>query len=92
MQETNFTALLVDALKSPFEPKPVTKKKMEALAVKNEKDLSEKKLPDYLRTPTGDELIAMRQWAVDYKKARKGASKREIRKATQEHFHIRIFR
>lgn len=92
MQEQNLTSLLADALKNPFDPIPVTRKKMESLAVKNQKDLSASVLPDYLRTPSADELIEMRQWAIDYKNSHKAASKREIRRATQEHFHIRIFR
>ena len=72
-------------------PKKV-KSALNKLAIKNKKDLSFKDVPEYMRTPTADELIEMRQWAIDYKKFHTTASKREVRKATQEHFKIRIFR
>lgn len=92
MQEQNMTALLRSAFEKPEQSTRVVKQKMAKLAVKNERDLSYKSLPDYMRTPTADELSEMRQWAIDYKAFHKQASKREIRKATQEHFKIRIFR
>lgn len=92
MQEQNMTALMASAFKDAFMKPTAVKKQMKSLAAKNVNDLKEKELPDYLRTPTADELIQMRQFAIDYKKANKQASKREIRKATQKHFHIRIFR
>lgn len=96
MQEQNLTSLLAgihDLKKDPFLNKPAElKKSMTALAQKNKDDLSSKEMPDYLRTPTAEELIEMRQWAIDYKKRNKNASKREVRKATQAHFRIRIFR
>lgn len=92
MQEQNMTALMADAFKKkPINP-ALLKKKMGKLALKNKKDLEYKNLPDYLRTPTAEELTEMRQWAIDYKNTFKQASKRQIRKATQEHFKIRIFR
>lgn len=92
MHEQNLTALLSDAFKNPFEKKEIVQKKMETLSVKNSSDLSEKEVPDYLRLPSANELVEMRQWAIDYKKANKQASKREVRKATQTHFQIRIYR
>ncbi len=102
MQETHFNALLMDSFKDSFnikktliphlkKQKPV-KERMNTLALKNEKDLSFQELPDYLRIPTGDELMEMRQWAIDYKKFHTKASKREVRKATQEHFKIKIYK
>ena len=92
MQEQNLTALLSDAFKNPFDKQEVVKQKMEKLSIKNNNDLSEKVVPDYLRLPSADELAEMREWAIDYKKANKQASKREIRKATQKHFQIKIYR
>lgn len=92
MQERNLTELLSDAFKNPFEIQERVKEKMETLSVKNTEDLSNKDVPDYLRLPSTDELIEMRQWAIDYKKAKKHASKREIRKATQKHFQIKVYR
>ena len=92
MQEKNLTDLLSDASKNLFENKEIVKKKMETLSVKNIHDLTNKDVPDYLRLPSPDELIEMRQWAINYKKANKQASKREIRKATQKHFQIKVYR
>ena len=92
MQEQNFTELLASAASSRKAALKTLRPKMETLADKNKNDLAKKELPDYLRTPTADDLIEMRQWAIDYKKFNKKASKREIRKAVQRHFHIRIFR
>ena len=92
MQEQNMTALMQSALKEGLLKPRFVEKQIGLLADKNKKDLAKKELPDYLRTPTAEELIEMRQWAIDYKKGNKQASKREVRKATQEHFHIRIFR
>lgn len=92
MQEQNLTALLSDAFKNPFDKQDVVKQKMEKLSIKNNNDLSEKVVPDYLRLPSADELTEMRQWAIEFKKANKNASKREIRKATQKHFQIKIYR
>ena len=92
MQERNLTELLTGAFKNPSEALKTVKPKMEALSAKNTKDLEQKVLPNYLRTPTADELVEMRQFAIDYKKLHKQASKREIRKATQAKFNIQIFR
>lgn len=92
MQEQNLTALLssIDT-KQPVAKKAI-KTDMRNLAIKNKKDLEYKNLPEYVRTPTAEELIIMRQWAIDYKKEFKSASKRQVRKAVQQHFKIRIFR
>jgi len=92
MQERNFTELLSEAFKNPFDKKEIVKKKMETLSVKNSNDLSNKDVPDYLRIPSANELTEMRQWAIDFKKSNKNASKREVRKATQKHFQIKIYR
>lgn len=92
MQEANMTELMKSVFEKPEQSLRVTKQKMAKLAVKNERDLSYKNLPEYMRTPTADELFEMRQWAIDYKKFHKRASKREVRKATQHHFKIKIFR
>ncbi len=92
MQAQNLDYLLQDAAQN-FTDKPfVTQKKMLDLALKNDSDLAEKNLPDKMRTPTADELTEMRQYAIDYKHNNRRASKREVRKATQQHFNIRIFR
>lgn len=92
MQEKNYTALLNDGLINSASSKAATKRRMNALSFKNTRDLAFKEVPEYLRTPTGDELIKMRQWAIDYRKENKRASKRQVRKATQEHFKIKIYR
>lgn len=86
------TALMQSALKGGLIKPKFIEQQMENLAIKNKNDLAKKEFPDYLRIPTAEELTEMRQWAIDYKKANKQASKREVRKATQKHFSIRIFR
>lgn len=58
-------------------------KEMVAVEKSNNEHLAEKNLPDYLRTPTADELVEIRQFAIDLKKANKAMSKRQIRKSTQ---------
>jgi hypothetical protein len=84
----SFAAALLGPKKAES-PKKV-KADMEVLADKNKADLPN--LPLSERTPTSDELVEMRQYAVDYKKNNKKASKREVRKAVQEKFNIRIYR
>jgi hypothetical protein len=66
-------------------------KQMASLEESNNTHLAEKKMPDYLRTPTADELSEMRQFAINLKNENKSMSKRQIRKATQAHFNIRIY-
>lgn len=92
MEQRNFTQLLRDAnyLKDD-NPKEVSRR-MDKLFLKNKKDLEQKGLPNYLRVPTAQELELMRQFAIDYKKENKNASKRAVRKATQKKFHIKIFK
>ena len=48
--------------------------------------------PPGIRTPTADELEQMRLYMLQYKKDNPKASKREIRKATQAHFNVQIYR
>lgn len=92
MQEKNFTELLRDADLKFDSPVLETRNRMGKLSVKNFKDLSFKDVTHYLRGPTTDDLVEMRQWAIDYKKANKSASKRQVRKATQEYFKVKIYR
>lgn len=71
---------------------PVVKKKMVLIAKRNKELLSYKNMPEYLRVPTADELVEMRQWAIDFKKANPRTSKRQLRIATQAHFRIKIYK
>lgn len=86
MQDQYLKSLLSDLKGKP------DKKKLEALALKNAEALQQKDLLDYHRAPTAEELLQFRKYAITYKKFNKKASKREIRKAVQENFHIRIFK
>lgn len=99
MQERNMTELF----KAAFPGKIAIsgnddqlKKKIEAIADNNAIDIKQlnerKEKPDFFRSPSADELEQMRQFMIDYKKANRNASKREIRKATQKKFHVQIFR
>lgn len=67
-------------------------KEMRSIEESNNRHLAEKDLPDDTRTPTDKELLQMRNFAIEYKRANKNASKREIRRATQKQFNIRIYR
>lgn len=92
MHESNFSELLKDASIYPESPVLETRNRMGKLSVKNFKDLSFKDVPTYLRIPTTDDLVEMRDWAIEYKNLNKSASKRQVRKATQERFKIKIYR
>lgn len=48
-------------------------------------------LPVNIRTPTTEELLEMRNWSINYKRDHKFHSERQMRKALQKHFNIRIF-
>ena len=92
MHENNLNALVTDAFKNPDKPFERTKVDMKDLFRKNQMDLSTVNLPSETRIPTAEELEEMRRWAVDYKKFYKRASKREVRRAVQKHFNIKIYR
>lgn len=99
MHEQNFNALLNQFTKEPaFAPT----KNVAELQKKNAADIEEVKASraalrggrnfDNLRVPTEEDLQAIGEYAASYKRLNKKASKREVRKAVQEHFNIRIFR
>lgn len=67
------------------------KKNIGDIATENTNALKDK-LPDYERTPTSDELERFAIFASDYKRIHDKASKREIRKAVQKQFNIRIYK
>lgn len=71
-------------------PKAI-KNQITKLAKQNEEDLRPV-LKDYERTPTADELTQMHNYAVQYRKNNKKASRREVRRAIQKKFNIRIYK
>lgn len=92
MESRNMDALMNDAFRNGseiFSPKKV-ESKMSALSNKNTSDIAEiqKDMRDKFRTPTADELVEMRQWIIDYKKANPKESKRQVRIAAQNNFNI----
>lgn len=91
MQEQQFDRLIDTALTqkplSPFKEKS----KIKSIETANNKVLSGK-LPDYERTPTSEELVKFKNFAASYKRQMPRASKREVRKAVQNHFGIRIYK
>lgn len=93
MQDVQFNRLIDMAV--PMPPSKVGSK-VKSIETANNKAYAKQERPadsrNYERTPTADELIIFRQWAIDYKKQMPKASKHQVRKAVQEHFHIRIFR
>jgi len=95
MQDVQFNRLTDTVLDlKPASPSQI-RRKMKSIETANNKAFakhqSKTDARDYERTPTAQELTIFRQWAIDYKKQMPKASKRQIRKAVQEHFHIRIF-
>ena len=92
MQSQNLTELMSSAFTNLFEQPAKVMSHMNQIANKNGTDLENKDVPDYLRLPTAEELFEMRQWAIDYKKSNPSESKRQIRKAVQHHFKIKIYR
>lgn len=91
MQENQLNRLTNLAFNSESIPKEKIKQRLDSIEAKNNKALAGK-LPDYERTPTAEELAAMKEWGAAYKKQIPRASKREVRKAIQQHFHIRIYK
>lgn len=94
MQEKKFSKLM-KSVSFENDSRDKVEKDVKALASSNKKlvdALNHNSNKDFYRAPTSDELLEMRQWAIDYKKLHKQASKREVRKATQSHFNIKIFR
>jgi len=97
MQERQFDRLLTDKVLdlSPSRPAEI-RRKMKVIETANNKAYAKSERPtearNYERTPTAEELTIFRQWAINYKKQMPKASKRQVRKAVQEHFHIRLFK
>lgn len=86
MQEKSFTELFNVAMEHPFETR-----KIKAIAETNKAALPAI-LPKGVHIPDEDELEQIALWMASYKQQFPNASKRQIRKATQEHFSVRIFR
>lgn len=96
MQERQFESLIASTegtgLSKYFKKREAVKQKVASIANKNKIALSGIDLPDECRIPSEQELVQFYNWAIAYKKANKRASKREVRKAVQEHFHIKIYK
>ena len=69
-----------------------TLKSIPDIAESNRKYLANVILPDKTRIPTEEELEVFKQFAIEYKRCNKRASKREIRKAVQNQFNIIIYK
>jgi ribosomal protein L16 Arg81 hydroxylase len=89
MQAKHLEAVSATIDEPRIKPKKV-KSQMKQLAATIKKDLPE--LPDPLRTPTSAELTQMRSYGMEYKKNNKKASNREIRRAIQKRFNIKIYK
>lgn len=91
MQAPEMNMLLQESMRDFFRPQVLNK-----LAVDNkaaiEQAVKEERLPADIHAPTVDELEQMAEWMKEYKRLTPKASKRQIRKACQEHFNVRIFR
>jgi hypothetical protein len=96
MQDVQFNRLVDTVLDLKPASLSRVKAKMKSIETANNKAFAKRSMPpderNYERTPTAEELIQFRQWAIDYKKRMPKASKREVRRAVQEHFHIRLFK
>lgn len=67
---------------------------MTHLAKKNQQSLQgvEAIRTGQINVPSAKDLVQIREWMIDYKKQNKSASKREIRKAAQAHFNVKIYK
>lgn len=92
MHEKDLRAVASSVHDSTLDTREKLKAKMEAIAVSNQQNLKGKDLPDKARIPTAEELEKFRQYGIEYKSLHKKASKREIRRAIQSHFNIRIYK
>lgn len=92
MNSQSLDMLLLDAFKNPADTLETVKPRMQILAKENDEAIPVIAKSDILRTPTADELVEMRQYAIDMKKKFPMWSKRKIRKEVQQHFHIQIFK
>jgi hypothetical protein len=90
MQDVQFNRLMDLATAEKPLPPSKAKAKVKSIETKNRQALEHVELSG--RIPTADELEKFRSWAVAYKKASPKASKREVRKAVQNHFGIRIYK
>lgn len=90
MNTENYNELLKSVFDKQLDTPEKVTKKMQSIAVNNKEAIEQTEFKDRFRTPTADELTEMRQYAIDYKKAIKRASKREIREAVREKFRIAI--
>jgi len=91
MQEQPFKRLVDIALDTRLTKSGTIQKKIKEIESENNTALSGK-LPDRERTPTLEELAKFKDFAAAYKRQMPRASKREVRKAVQEHFGIRIYK
>lgn len=91
MDSSNMNALTTESLKEFYKPE-----KIKGIALENrllvKAAIDRKQLPPDTLAPGDDQLEQMAQWMKEYKRLVPAASKREIRKACQTHFNIRIFR
>ena len=100
MQTQDFSHLISGSLKDFIKETKGAKQKantdvlkeMAVIEQSNKQHLKESVLPDDTRIPTAEELVQMRNFAIEYKRCNKKASKREIRRATQKQFNILIYR
>lgn len=90
MQDNQLDRLVDMAFQERELSKNKVQSKIKSIESKNNKSLSD--LPNYERTPTAEELNKFREYAIAYNKQIPGASKREVRKAIQEQFNIRIYK
>lgn len=84
MQDKSFEDLIASSLDTSLVNSEVDKR-MTEIASENKAALSES-----VRTPTDTELKDMRAFIIDFKKKHPKASQRQIRRATQKHFNLKI--
>lgn len=94
MQDRSLNQLIDTAMEDKYRKNPAQLRQKVNKIEKDNREALEKVLDerDYNRIPNSDELEKIRQWAENYAKNNKNASRREVRKATQKHFNIRIYK
>lgn len=92
MDTRDFSQLMAASFDSSLNTPKKVKQKMKSIAKSNETHLAKVELPDMYRIPTAEELQSFREYAINYKKQIKRASKREIRNAVKAHFNIILYK
>jgi hypothetical protein len=92
MQEKSMNELTESAFDKTLNTTEKVKEKLKKIMKENTEALASSDLPEPLHAPDELELEQIRLYMINYKKCHPLATKREIRKAAQQKFKVKIFR